>query len=256
MDLNTLEIIDDRIKRIQEDIQKVRSNDNLLLEKQLDEQLTELSLLFKKQQHDLQNKEREVKRLDMELTRTMDMLKIKNNELREWSVTDKITGLFSCDQLMITIEDEIARCGRYGYPLALMIVSIDDFDDFLDKHGFLGGDKMLAFAGSMIKNSVRKFDRAFRFKNAEFIIVLPETDLTLAYMAAERLRKDFRNSRLKGMNNGGNSEENASGTVSIGITAVFPYTTDNISIAALFVQMERALHQAKSNGGDSSIRYE
>ncbi len=256
MDSKSLEIIDDIVKNLREDIQKVKSNGNTPIVKELDEQLSKLSSLFKKQQQDLQKKERDIAHLDCELGRALEHIKVKNKEIQELIVTDSITGLFNRDQIMFTIEEEIARCGRYGYPLALMMVHIDDFDDFIVKYGFMAGNNMLALAGSLIKSNIRKFDRAFRYKNEEFIIVLPETDLTLAYMAAERLRNNFRKNTLVVQGNGGQSEENASGTVSIGITAIFPYATDSISIEALFGQMERALYQAKSNGGDSSIRYE
>ena len=202
------------------------------------------------------NKDREIEHLHKELTRALEQIKTKNKEIQEIMVTDRVTGLFNRDQLITSLEEEISRCSRYGYPLAVMVVCIDNYNGFCDNYGHMAGDRALAFAGNLIKNNIRKFDRAFRFVNEEFMVVLPETDLTLAFMAAERLRNSFINNTLTVSRNGGMPEEHISFTVSIGITATFSYTTENIGVEHLLEQAERALYQAKDNGGNTSARYE
>jgi len=84
------------------------------------------------------------------------------------------------------------------------------------------------------------------------MVVLPETDLTMAYMVAERIRKDFESICKKEFAPG----QNGSYTVSTGITSVFVYSTNTIEIEELIDQADKALAQAKGKGGNISIRFE
>ncbi len=260
MDSNALETIENLMERLREDIipilQKNGSNGEVPLVKELAESFSGLDVLLKKQDEDLVNKDREIDHLHKELKRALKQINKKNKEIQEIMVTDRVTGLFNKDQLVTSLEEEIARCSRYGYPLAVMVVHIDNHKGFRDNYGHMAGDRVLAFAGNLIKNNIRKFDRAFRFGNEEFIIVLPETDLTLAFMAAERLRNSFINNTLMVSRNGDVPEKHISFSVSIGITATFSYTTESIGVEHLLEQADRALYQAKDNGGNTSVRYE
>jgi two-component system cell cycle response regulator len=125
-----------------------------------------------------------------------------------------------------------------------------------DEYGYHAGDKVLTYAGHLIQKNIRKFDRAFRYSNREFIIVLPETDLTFAYIAAERIRKSFQNKMFSVHKKEDGIKDNISRTASIGITAVSSYRIKDISIDDLIDQAAKALHIARAKGGNVSIRYE
>ena len=136
------------------------------------------------------------------------------------------------------------------------MIDIDDFKSINDNYGQVAGDIILAYVGTLINENTRKFDRAFRYGGEEFIVVLPETDITLAYIVAERIRKGFEIKTFMASKKEGMSENNISRTLSIGITSTYPYKTNHISIEELLNQTNRALYQAKNKGGNISIRYE
>ena len=196
--------------------------------------------------------------LQRELSALSAELRAKEKEIHDMMITDKLTTLYNRQHLVTVLEDEIARCQRYNRPIALIMIDIDRFKAFNETYGHQSGDHMLTFAGSLIKDNTRKFDRAFRYGGEEFVIVLPESDLTMAYIVAERIRKDFgKKSFQRAVKNSGESADaNLSCTISAGITATFAYGTQAIHIEALISQTESALREAKEKGGNICIRYE
>jgi diguanylate cyclase (GGDEF)-like protein len=214
-----------------------------------------LFLLNKQNQALLEDKQ-QIEDLNQELLTALEQLKKKNSEFQKVLVTDSLTGLFNRQNLLPVLEDEIGRCHRYGHYLALMKIDIDKFKSFNDEYGYQAGDKMLAYAGKIIRKNIRKFDKAFRYSGEEFIVVLPETDQTLAYIAAERIRKSFQNKTFAVSKKKSQSGRSTSCTVSIGITALFSYKTSDLSIEELINQSNAALNAAKEKGGNISVRYE
>ena len=191
-----------------------------------------------------------VEHLNQELLSALEQLDKKNREIQELMITDKLTGLYNRNYLNTVYEDETARCCRYDRPLALLMADIDKFKSFNDSYGHLAGDEMLSWFGTLIKGYIRKFDRAFRYGGEEFLIILPETDMMLAYIVAERIRRGFE----KKVFNVGRDEktESASRTISIGITN----TLSDVGIEKMINQADKALYLAKSQGGNMSIKYE
>ena len=173
----------------------------------------------------------------------------KERQINELLITDNLTKLYNREYLATVMVEEIARCQRYAHPLAVIMIDIDGFNSFNADHGIMVGDKMLSFAANLIKDNIRKFDRAFRYGGEEFVVVLPETDMTLAYIVAERIRSNFESVCRK---------EFAPGqyTVSAGITSVFAYTSNTIDMEELIDQADKALIRAKAKGGNMSIRFE
>lgn len=223
---------------------------------EMGEHFNNMVFLLKKQHRELRDEKQRTEDLNQELTGALEQLKAMKIELQKMQVTDGLTGLFNRHHLLSVLKDEIARCNRYGHFLALIILSVDDFKNMNDEYGYHAGDKVLTYAGHLIQKNIRKFDRAFRYSNREFIIVLPETDLTFAYIAAERIRKSFQNKTFSAHKKEDGSKYNISRTASIGITAVSSYRIKDISIDDLIDQAAKALHIARAKGGNVSIRYE
>ena len=83
------------------------------------------------------------------------------------------------------IEQAVGR----GKPLALMALDIDHFKSINDTHGHDAGDDVLRDFALRIKRSIRGIDLACRCGGEEFVIVMPETDMAVAAIVAERLRR-------------------------------------------------------------------
>ncbi len=223
---------------------------------EIGEHLNNMIFLLNKKEQKILGDKQHIERLNQKLSNLLKKLHEKSREIQEIMITDNLTRLYNRHHLATVLEDEIARCHRYGHSLAIMMIDIDNFKSFNDDYGRPAGDKMLSFAGTLIKENIRKFDRAFRYGGEEFVVVLPETDLTLAYIVAERIRKSFQNKSFTVSRKESTSEEFASRTMSIGITSTFTYTTNTIEIEELINQTDKALSQAKEKGGNISVRYE
>src|SRR6202167_940268 len=85
-----------------------------------------------------------------------------------------------------TLADKASSRGK---PLAVMALDIDYFKSINDNYGHDAGDDVLRDFALRIKRSIRGIDLACRCGGEEFVIVMPETDMTVAAMVAERLRR-------------------------------------------------------------------
>ena len=109
----------------------------------------------------------------------------------EMAITDALTGLHNrryMESHLVTLAEQAASRGK---PLALMMLDIDHFKSINDNYGHDAGDDVLREFSVRIKKSIRGIDLACRYGGEEFVIVMPETDLHVAGMVAERLRRSI-----------------------------------------------------------------
>jgi diguanylate cyclase (GGDEF)-like protein/PAS domain S-box-containing protein len=119
-------------------------------------------------------------------------LRKQYEEELSYSLThDSLTGLNSRGSLDATIIKEVERAGRYGRPLSMLMVDIDHFKKVNDEHGHQNGDLVLREVGKILINSIRGCDTPGRFGGEEFVVVLPELDVTAASRMAERIRSNI-----------------------------------------------------------------
>tara|TARA_A100001391_G_scaffold65878_2_gene41462 strand:- start:5019 stop:6884 length:1866 start_codon:yes stop_codon:yes gene_type:complete len=112
-----------------------------------------------------------------------------NADLSRQASTDPLTGLANRRVFDEVLERDMARCGRAGTPLSLVLLDVDRFKHFNDVYGHQAGDRCLILVANAIKTSLlRPSDLAARYGGEEFAIILPDTDLTGARAVAERIR--------------------------------------------------------------------
>ncbi|MDI6791603.1 MAG: GGDEF domain-containing protein [bacterium] len=116
--------------------------------------------------------------------------KVENlqRKIRETEVTDKLTGLYSYGFFQTYLSSEIKETLRYHYPLSLIMLDIDDFNQYNKRHGYQEGDKLLFEMASLIKDCLREVDLVFRYGGEVFACVLPVTALRNGANVAERIR--------------------------------------------------------------------
>jgi two-component system, cell cycle response regulator len=107
----------------------------------------------------------------------------------EMAITDALTGLFNRRYMESHLGTLIEQASARGKPLATLVIDIDYFKAINDSHGHDAGDDVLRDFALRIKRSIRGIDLACRYGGEEFVIVMPETDMTVAAMVAERLRR-------------------------------------------------------------------
>lgn len=111
-------------------------------------------------------------------------------ELTRLSITDDLTGLFNQRRFIETIDQEVDRAARMGYPLCLAIFDLDGFKLYNDTYGHLKGNQILKRIGKIIRSSIRKdVDSAYRFGGDEFAVILPYARQSTAQQIIDRIGK-------------------------------------------------------------------
>ena len=113
-----------------------------------------------------------------------------NRELKRISGIDKLTQINNRLKLDEILQDEIYRSERYGTDLSVLILDLDHFKKVNDKFGHLVGDMVLVEIGNILKNNVRESDTVGRWGGEEFLIILPQTNLTNSLIVAEKIRAE------------------------------------------------------------------
>lgn len=128
----------------------------------------------------------EKKKLEMELVK-------KNELLSKLAITDSLTGLYNSRHFHDQIKRELSRLKRNpDRKLSLILLDIDHFKNLNDTEGHQMGDQVLKSLGQVIKVCIRSdIDSGFRYGGDEFVILLPDTDKNQAYVAADRIQKQF-----------------------------------------------------------------
>jgi len=159
----------------------------------------------------------------------------------EMAITDGLTGLFNRrymeSHLATLVEQAVAR----NKPLATLVIDIDYFKSVNDTYGHDAGDDVLRDFALRIKRSIRGIDLACRYGGEEFVLVMPETDMAVAAMVAERLRRRVA-SELFPISQG---KQAIPVTISIGIAAL---RGKDDSAAQLLKRADQALYRAKRDG--------
>ena len=117
-----------------------------------------------------------------------ERLRAEIERLRALALTDALTGLPNRRYLEERLTGEIGRAARYGHPLAVMVIDVDDFKRINDTWGHSKGDEVLVWVGRFLRSQLRTHDVVGRTGGDEFVAILPSTDREGAELLASRLR--------------------------------------------------------------------
>jgi two-component system cell cycle response regulator len=159
----------------------------------------------------------------------------------EMAITDPLTGLHNRRYLESHIGTLAEQAASRGKPLALMILDIDFFKSVNDNYGHDAGDDVLREFATRIRKSIRGIDLAARYGGEEFVIVMPETDLHVASIIAERLRRSIASEPFS-IEKGTKRIEV---TISVGISML---EAKNEPVADVLKRADQALYRAKHDG--------
>jgi len=187
----------------------------------------------------------ELKQREAALKAQIGLSEALARQLRELADTDALTGTSSRRAFMERAAEEFQRARRYGHPLCVAMLDIDDFKRVNDRHGHGLGDLVLARVAAMGMARLRDgVDHCGRLGGEEFGILLPETDPAGAQVTAERLRSAIRDLRFEA------PAGDFGVSVSIGIAALAPADT---GIAEVLERADAALYRAKGEGRDRVV---
>ena len=106
------------------------------------------------------------------------------------AISDALTGLYDRGYFEHELRRELQRCQRYGNPVSLLLLDLDEFKEINDEYGHRVGDKVLLAFGELIRKHLRGADVPCRLGGDEFAIILSDTQQAEARTVAERFRAD------------------------------------------------------------------
>jgi two-component system cell cycle response regulator len=160
--------------------------------------------------------------------------------LAEASRRDALTGLPNRRAFDEELAREVARAGRTGAPLALVVLDVDRFKAVNDGHGHPAGDAVLREVAARAAAAVRRGDLAARIGGEEFALLLPGADLAGAAELAGRVRAAVAGAPVPA------GAGALAVTVSLGCAALAP----GEPAEALLARADARLYEAKRTGRD------
>ena len=163
--------------------------------------------------------------------------------LERMASTDPLTGLLNRRSMTARLKEEEARHLRTGAPFSLILADVDHFKRINDAYGHALGDRVLVGVAALLHQSLRTQDAASRWGGEEFLLLLPDTDLSGAEELAARLRRDVQQNlvTLRGIPEGV--------TLTFGVAAYAPVE----SVDACLKAADDALYRGKAEGRDRVV---
>ncbi|QGT81545.1 MULTISPECIES: diguanylate cyclase [Pseudomonas syringae group] len=165
-------------------------------------------------------------------------LKRVEQELRELSVTDVLTGAYNRRYFQDRMQAELKRVDRHGGHLSIIMLDIDHFKRINDRFGHAAGDQVLKAISEKISHRLRSDDVFCRLGGEEFMVVCPGTRGAQAYQLALSLREELRNQVIEGVDH--------VVTASFGIASL----RAGEGIDAMLLRADSGVYAAKQAGRD------
>jgi two-component system, cell cycle response regulator len=167
--------------------------------------------------------------LEAKLIRNISECNLRK-ELNRLSMTDSLTGLFNRREFYIRLKYEILRSVRQRHPLGLILVDLDNFKAYNDRHGHVAGDAVLRSVGRAINRSIREgVDTGYRYGGDEFAVILIDSDLAIAEEIGKRIQEAV-------------ADENSSVGASVG----YAMYSDRMSLKEFVSMVDSNLYKAKN----------
>jgi diguanylate cyclase (GGDEF)-like protein len=119
---------------------------------------------------------------------SMASLAIHRALLDQWTFKDTVTDLYNHRYLGLRVDEEVGRHTRFGHPVSVISMDLDNFDRVNRKAGQTGGDAMLREIGVLLRRNSRRFTVVARDRGDDFVIVLPNTPRAGAVTYAQRIK--------------------------------------------------------------------
>jgi diguanylate cyclase (GGDEF)-like protein len=156
---------------------------------------------------------------------------------------DTLTGLLNRRGFEELFENELERARRTDGQLSVIVADLDRFKWLNDQFGHPAGDAALQRVAQIFETAKRRIDTVARIGGEEFAVVVPSSDHHAAYILAERMRREVRETF---------AGEPHTLTVSLGIATFGPH---GVSSEALILGADEALYAAKRLGRDRTVVY-
>lgn len=165
-------------------------------------------------------------------------------KLQKQAQIDSLTKLLNHNSILEAVKTELDRARKYHLNVSFLLIDIDGFKQINDTHGHLKGDAVLVHVAAILRQALRKHDLIGRYGGDEFLVVLPETPMDNAQIAAERIHKLFKARQ---------PIQNARVTFSIGISSHSNKKGQTNTVKSVIERADRGLYMAKDHGGNKNV---
>ncbi|MEZ5460465.1 diguanylate cyclase [Dokdonella sp.] len=192
----------------------------------------------------LRARQRHLKR---EVARRTLEIRSANERLTELSYQDPLTGVANRRRLMEAADAAIERAVTRGLPIGLIVIDVDHFKDYNDRHGHLAGDVALRAVAQALASVTREQDLVARFGGEEFACLMVDASIDLVARCAERMRALVEALPPRTLGN-----DSQTITISAGVMSRVPAPGDHA--ADLLRETDSALYRAKHEGRNRVCR--
>lgn len=123
----------------------------------------------------------------------MDIVKHAHQKLFWYANTDPLTKLSNRRHLVGIMEYEEKQSERSNNHFSIVLADIDDFKKINDELGHEAGDMVLIEISDKLKSALRQQDSIARWGGEEFLVLLPETDISVAEKISKRIQEALSN---------------------------------------------------------------
>jgi diguanylate cyclase (GGDEF)-like protein len=167
-------------------------------------------------------------------------LKALNEVLQQASRTDALTGIPNRRAMMEDLNAELARNGRDGSGMAVLMADVDRFKAVNDTYGHEAGDRVLVALAHALRDALRAYDVCARWGGEEFLVLLPSTGRQGALEVGEKLRKAAASLFVPA----------GEARIAIGLSVGLAVLGQGESMDELIRKADAAMYQAKHLGGN------
>ena len=172
----------------------------------------------------------------------VDILADYSAQLESDILSDALTGIANRRAFDYELRRRIIEWNRQRSPLGLLMVDIDFFKTFNDRHGHRVGDIVLRAVAQELEECMREMDLVARYGGEEFAVILPATTSSEARHAGERAREAIAGHEFRV------GDQQMQLSVSVGIANAM--NGDDAEL--LICRADAALYAAKQNGRNRS----
>lgn len=176
--------------------------------------------------------------------RGMDRLRASVHQGLQMAMVDPLTGLHNRRYGIAQLSSIHEQASVLGRPYSVMVVDLDRFKAVNDNWGHSAGDAILIEIADRFRRNLREGDLLARIGGEEFLIALPDTELTEARRIAERLRDVIRSKSVTW----GKTQINLTVSIGLAVADVNRRSIDFASVSEIVEQADQALLLSKADG--------
>lgn len=191
--------------------------------------------------HAMEKSQKNIEKQMSDVVTEIDNLRKELEQVKEEAKIDTLTGIANRKTFDTELEAIIFSSREDKTSFSLLMLDIDHFKVFNDNFGHLVGDKVLRYVAATFKRNIKGNDFVARFGGEEFVIILPDTNISGAMTVAEQIRNAISSGKLITK---GKVTSYGKLTISIGATQ---FRASDLS-HELVERADKALYIAKERG--------